>query len=356
MIRLLIICFIFLLLYLGFSALGQLDSQLTVNFYDYYLETSFFTFISLYLLLTIATLIGIKLIILIIDLPWILKNLLVSKRAISANYQLMRAMVESIIGDKSQSIITIKKIAGRINKENEIFYKLLLAESEEQIDLKIKYFQELEQQKYQTAFVTKRLAQLFYRNNMYDKSEDYAVKSFNLNESDSETLEILIDCYAKLSLWSKLAFIVSKLTMVNKDKLQSSKYKISNYYLLAAQNMLEINDHKNAIHYLELAMNLVPSHYQALNLYCTLNSSGNSFGKNNKNMEILKTAFIDQPSFEIVEIYKKFTMMADIKIYEDLAILVNPQEHLGLFLAISAYLDLPEKMKILRDDPELLSS
>lgn len=347
MIRLLIICCVFLLLYLGFSILDQLDSRLTISFYDYYLETSFFTFISLYLLLTIVTIISIKLILLIIDLPWTLKNLLVSKKVISANYQLMKAMVEAIIGDKSRSIITVKKIAGSLNKENEIFYKLLLAECEEPVDLKIKYFQELEQQKYQTAFVTKRLAQLFYQNNIYDKSENYAVRSFNLNESDSETLEILIDCYAKLSLWSKLAFILSKLAMVNKEKLQSIKYKISDYYLLAAQNMLEISDNKNAIYYLELAINLVPSNYQALNLYFTLNISG----KNNRNIEMLKTAFIERPSFEIVEIYKKFTKVANIKIYEDLASLVDPKDHLGLFLAISAYLDLPEKVEILRNNP-----
>ncbi len=350
MIRLLIISITFFLLYLGFTTLNQLDSTLTINFYDYHLETSFFTFISLYILLTILSLIVIKIILLIIDFPIILKKIFSVKKAGNVNYMLMKAMAQSIIGDKSQSLVMIKKIAGYLSEENRIFYILLLAESEKEIDTKIKYLQQLEQSKHYTSFVNKKLAQLYYQNNMYEQSENYAVRSFNLNESDSEILEILIDCYAKLSLWTKFVFVVSKLAKIDKEKLQSIKEKISNYYFLAANNMVETNDDRTAIQYLESAIKIVPSNYQALNLYFSLNSSS----KNSKNIEMLKNAFIKKPSFEIVQIYREFTLMPSSEIYEDLAILVDPKEYFGLFLAIASYLNLPEKIKILKNEPKLL--
>jgi hypothetical protein len=144
--------------------------------------------------------------------------------------------------------------------------------------------------------------------------------------------------------------VVSKLAKIDKEKLQSIKEKISNYYFLAANNMVETNDDKTAIQYLESAIKLVPSNYQALNLYFSLNSSS----KNSKNIEMLKNAFIEKPSFEIVQIYREFTLMPSSEIYEDLAILVDHKKYFGLFLAIATYLDLPEKIEILKNEPKLL--
>lgn len=350
MIRLLIICITFLLLYLGFSVLNQLDSTLTLNLYDYYIETSFFTFIILYILFTLFSAIFLKIIFLIIDLPANLKDLFFSKRATTNNYLLMKAMAEYIAGEESKSVATSQKIAHRLTKENKVFYTLLLAEAELDTSIRIKYFQELEQSKHYSAFVTKRLAQIFYQNNMYETAENYAVRSFNLNEFDSETLEILLDCYAKLSLWTKFIFVASKLNRVDTQKLESIKNKIADYYVDAAKNMLEANKTKDAIHYLESAIKLIPSHISALNLYLPMNSSS----WNNKNIEILKAAFANNPSFEIVELYKQFSSVPPLRIYEDLAMLVNPKQYLGLFLAIAAYLGLPEKIKNLKNEPELL--
>lgn len=347
MIRLLIFCITFLLLYFSFSMLSQLDSRLTLNLYDYYIETTFFTFVILYILLTLCTAIFFKILFLIIDLPSNLKDIFFSKRASNDNYLLMKAMAEYVSGEKSKSLVTSQKISYRLSQENKVFHTLLLAEAELEPSVKIKYFQELEQSKDYIPFVTKRLAQIHYQNNMYEIAENYAVRSFNLNESDGETLEILLNCYAKLALWTKFVFVVSKLSRVDGQKLESIKNKIADYYVIAAKNILEANEEKDAIHYLESAIKLIPSHIEALNLY--LHSSR----WNNKNIELLKIAFTESPSFEIIELYKKFSTNDSSKIYDDLANSVDPKQYLGLFLAIAAYLDLPEKIKNLKDEPEL---
>ncbi|WP_425363459.1 heme biosynthesis HemY N-terminal domain-containing protein [Candidatus Tisiphia endosymbiont of Hybos culiciformis] len=348
MIRLLIFCSTFLLLYFSFSMLSQLDSRLTLNLYDYYIETTFFTFVILYILLTLSTAIFFKILFLIINLPSNLKDIFFSKRASNDNYLLMKAMAEYVSGEKSKSLVTSQKISYRLSQENKVFHTLLLAEAETEMSVKIKYFQELEQSKHYIPFVTKRLAQIHYQNNMYAIAENYAVRSFNLNESDSETLEILLNCYAKLALWTKFVFVISKLSRTDTQKLESLKNKIADYYVIAAKNMLEINDTKEAIYYLESAIKLIASHIEALNLYLPLNSSK----WNNKNIELLQIAFAENPSFKIVELYKKFSANDSLKIYDDLTNSVDPKQHLELFLAIAVYLDLPEKIKNLKDESE----
>ncbi len=350
MTKLLIVCFTFLLSYLSFSTLNQFDSKLICNLYDYYVETTFFTLVVLYILFTFISVILFKIIFLIINIPSNVKDFFFSKRVINDNYLLMQAMAEYITGGKLKSGSLIQKIVYRLSKEKKMFYTLFLAETEIDPSIKLKYFQELEQSKYYSAFVFKRLAQIFYHNNMYKIAENYAVKSFNLNKFDSETLEILLDCYAELSLWTKFVFIVSKLNKIDAQKLEYIKNKIVNYYIDAAKNMLEVDEIKKAIYYLELAIKLVPSHIEALNIYLPLNYSS----WNNDNIKKLKIAFADNPCFEIVKLYKKFASIAPSEIYEELAILADPKQYLGLFLAIAAYFDLPEKIKNLKSESELL--
>ncbi|MCC8417437.1 MAG: hypothetical protein LN588_02780 [Rickettsia endosymbiont of Bryobia graminum] len=346
MIRLLVICATFLLLYFGFSFLSQLDSTLIINLYNYHIESSFFTSIIIYILSTIIIIGAIKIICAILDIPSFLMEIFRTKKTNTNLSQLMEAMKELIIGEKAKSLNITKKIEeNSLKQDKKRLFHLLLAETEEDTDQKIKYFQELEQIKYCSSFVTKRLAQIFYNNNLYKKSEDYAIKSFYLNEYDGENLENLINCYSKLGEWEKFAFIVPKLHKVDKQKFESIKDNIIDNYILAAKNMVDANDNRKALYYLKSALEISPANSKALDLYLTINSSN----KKNEDSKILHNAFAKKPSFEIVKLYKKFYQLEPIKIYNNLESIVNPQEHLGLFLSIAAYLDLPDKIKSLKN-------
>lgn len=347
MIRLLLICIIFLLSYFGFLALSQLDSIVSFNLYNFYIETTFFTFITIFILSLLFVFIVFKIVFLILDLPSNLKVFFHSKQIANNNYLLIQALTEHIIGEHSKAISSMKKITSYLTPETKEFYFLFLAEIEKVPEKQIQLLQKLEKSKHYTSFITKRLASLHYKNSMYSTAEEYAIKSFNLNESDSETLEILIDCYAKLSSWTKLAFLIAKLHRLDPIKYNKIKGKLADYCVLAAKNMLD-NDQADAVHNLELAIKLVPSHYDALTLYFSLHKTKN-------NTEILKNAFIDHPSLEIAQLYKQFSLMPLTKIYEDLIKFVNPNEYLGLFLSIAAYYDLPDKIEQLRNTPKLLT-
>lgn len=269
MIKLLTTCIIFLLLYLGFSVISQLDSQLNLTVYDYYLETTFFTATIFFVLIIIVTSTIVKTIFVLFNLPSTIKNFFYSKiitrKAELTNRSIMQAMAECIIGNKTKSVEIINKISNDLKPENIEFYDLILAESATAIDQKIQHFQKLEQSKDYSLFAIKRLTQIFYTSSSYRQAEDYASKLYNLNEADSENLEILIDCYAKLSLWNKFTFMLSKLNKIDRPRLLSIEDKISKYFLQAIEEMKAQNNEQAAYDYLELECKLYPHKVKMLN-------------------------------------------------------------------------------------------
>lgn len=351
MFRLLIICIVFLLLYLGFSIVETLDSQVVLTLYDYHVETTFFSLLTFGILSLLISFIVIKILILIIDLPSKIQDIFTTRKINNNQYSLVRSISEYIIDNKSKAGSIARKISLPIKKENRELYTLILANTEEEISKKIAYFEELETSKQFTFFAAKNLAILFYRKSFYQEAEGYASKAYNLNEFDSDVIAILINCYGKLALWEKFTFVVAKLAKLNKSKFAMMSSEIAEYYLSAAKMTVENNNTEIAIDYLELALSLNCIIPAILELYLTLNSNIN----NNKKIKILKNAFNAHPSLEIVKIFKKFTELLNYQIYEELTSELNIKEHLILFLAIAAYLDLPDKIASLKASPKLLS-
>jgi tetratricopeptide (TPR) repeat protein len=255
-------------------------------------------------------------------------------------------MAKLLIGNKLKSAEIAKTVNPNISAENKELFNLILAESEGDIEQKIQYFKGLVGSKNFNYFALKRLAQIFHNREVYQRAEDYAIKAFNLNELDSDILEILIHCYANLSLWSKFTFVISKLSKVDPEKLSKLAGKVAEYYLLAAKNVLELGNDKEATNYLQSAFEFNPAYIEALELYLALNIN---LHQQNRNLEILESAFIANPCFEIMELYFRTSNLPAPRIYEELATIVDPKQHLGLFLAIAAYLNLPEKIMVLKE-------
>ncbi|MFY9589718.1 tetratricopeptide repeat protein [Rickettsia endosymbiont of Halotydeus destructor] len=350
MFRLLIICIIFLLLYLGFSLVEERDSGVVLTLYDYHIETTFFSLFAFEILALIVSFILIKILILIIDLPTQIQNIFTERKINNNQYSLVRSLSEYIIGNKNKAASIARKILN-LKKENKEFHILILAETEEEISKKITHFQELETYKQFNSFAAKKLALLFYNKNFYQEAESYATKVYNLNEYDSEVIAILINCYGKLASWGKFTFVVAKLARFDKIKLIIMNSEIAEYYLLAARNMVENNKTENAIEYLEIALNLNCVTHEILELYFTLNPKINI----NKKTKILKNAFKAHPSLKIVEISTKYTDLLHTKIYEELTGELDVKDHLTLLLATAAYLNLPDKIAELKGKPKLLS-
>ena len=74
MIRFLILCAVFFLLYLGFNAINDFDSVINVSILDYQIQTTVFTFSAIFLLVQLVLMIVLKTVFLIFDLPSIISQ------------------------------------------------------------------------------------------------------------------------------------------------------------------------------------------------------------------------------------------------------------------------------------------
>jgi len=351
MIRFLILCTVFGLTYCSFLILAQFDSNLTITLNDYFIETTSFALLTLLIILVSVLIIILKSVFYIFRIPTIIKQKLYERKNKKAYYSMVQAMAELLIGNKSKSHNAVKNLQSTLSIEFTEFFNLIFAEIEDDNDKKIQYLRELIKSKDYSYFATKKLAQILYASSLYQQSMHYANLIFNINESDIEIIDILINCYAKLSLWEKFISITSKRSIIDDKKFSYLRNQISEYYILAAKEILEHGEDKEAMRYLELAIEYNLASIEAIDLYCALDLSLNG---SIKNLDIIETAIANNPSFELMEIYAKSANLTSIRIYEKLEILANPKKHLGLFLAIAAYLDLPEKINELKSSQKLL--
>lgn len=334
MFRLLFICSIILLLYFGFTLMQSFDSKVLISLYNYDIETTFVFSIIAFLLLLVSCVIVVRFLILIIDLPIKIQNIFHNKKINNDRHSLVSAFAKYIIGDKAKAGSIAKKNLSTKDLENEQeFYNLILTETEEDIDKKITYFQNLSKSREFTFYSNKNLAKLYYDKSLYQEAENYAIKAYNLNEYDLENLIILLYCYGELSAWTKFTFIANKIAKIHKKKSISNSSKVADYYLLAAKQEVDSNNISNALDYLESALEANFWNIELLEFYLKLNSNLND----SKKIKLLKDAFQVAPSLELVKLFKKYTTLSDEQIYEELTKELNDEV---LTLAISAYLNL----------------
>lgn len=345
MIRFLIVCAAFFIAYLGFSALAVFDSKIFVTAYNYSVETTIFSFIAVLLILVLLIAFALKTIFFIFDIPSLINKKLAASRNKKVTFGLIKALSYLLINNKSKSVEEVRKFAGTIKPEHKELFELLQAETADNFDHKIQHYRMLKSSTDYNYLAMKRLAQTFYSQGLYEQAVEYASVAFNANEHDQEIIEILINCYGKLSLWTKFTFMVqkfSKLELENQGNIQSV---IANYYLIAAKDMLESGQDADAIGYLESALEFNPVFTPALDLYYALNIN---LHKASDNLEIVEDAFIANPTFELAEIYIKASDLPAQEIYENLAKLVDQKQYYPVFMTIAAYLNLPAKLEYLR--------
>ena len=68
MIRFLILCAVFFLLYLGFNTINDFDSNVNISVLDYQIETTVFTFLAIFLIVQLILMIVLKTVFLICEI------------------------------------------------------------------------------------------------------------------------------------------------------------------------------------------------------------------------------------------------------------------------------------------------
>lgn len=357
MIRFLILCAVFFLLYLGFNTINDFDSVVNISVLDYQIETTVFTFSAMFLIIQLILMIVLKTVFLVFDLPFIISRSWHKRKLKRVNDRLLRVISEFLMGNRQKSLELTNKLVPDFDENNKDLASLILAESESSFDMQIQRFRSLVDKKNYSIYAAKKLAQIFFDSGYYTESEEYASKAFNENDTDIQLMIMLIRIYAKTASWEKMIFVVSKLQRADMKLLAHYSEEISSYYYLAAKASLAKGNDNEAIKFLESSLELKPDYLEALNLFTELSVNMNNSASM---LKILRSAFVSYPCFEIALMYIKCSRSSVNAVYGTLAGLVKPSEHNALFLAIAAYLGLYDKIadirepKLINYDPEKL--
>ncbi len=351
MIRFLILCTVFFLLYLAFNAIGEFDSNLQLSVYGYEIESTLFTFGAFFIATQLVLMIVLKLIFLIFDIPSIIKKKWHKRKLIKINKKLLYVLAELLMGNRKKSLSQTNSIINDIDEDNKEVINLVLAEAEPSFDKKIQYYRNLIDKKNYSVYASKKLAEIFYENTHHKQAEECAVRAFNEDDTDTELMLILIRIYANLGEWPKLVFIVSKLQRADVKMIEENAEEIASYYYAAAKSYLQSGSDDEALKFLEYALELNPIYIEALNLFTELSTNVNNTVAI---LKILRAAFSANPCFEVARMYADSATGSAEAIYGTLAGIAQPAKYPALFLALAAYLGLIEKITELKE-PKLIS-
>ncbi|RYE06536.1 MAG: hypothetical protein EOP33_05030 [Rickettsiaceae bacterium] len=338
MIKVIVICIFSLITYLSLSSIDQLNNQVTISFQDYTIEASLICIILTVATSMLALVTAINISTLFFNLPQIIKDKIKANKSQKTNLLLIQAAIFLLINDKNKAKQLSNKISSDVKEYIEL-KNLILAESEENLDRKLDYYQKLKSSKDCEAFAIRKLAATYFTLGSFAKAEDFASKGLAIDEKDIATIEILVNCYAQQKAWTKYDDSIAKLKKFDHHEISKISPQLAIYYMQAAKEMLEKGEDNKAIHFVESALELNPSNNEALDLYTSINLSLNN-GHNN--LKILSSAFSYNPSFEIAVMYIHTSTQSAQQIYNDLSTLVDSTDlsYKSLFLAIKAYLNL----------------
>ena len=161
------------------------------------------------------------------------------------------------------------------------------------------------------------------------------------NQNDAEILILKFEIYYHLNKFEKFTSIINKFNSIDISLWKQYFPSIALYTFKAAQKEVEKGFENKALSHIEMSLLYKPDMFEAIELYCLININ---LGQSEKNLEILSAAFSNSPSFELFELYAKSSQDDADKFYEKLCQLCDSKQNLELFLAICAYLNLPNRV------------
>jgi len=148
MIRFLILCTIFFLLYFGFNTINEFDSAVNISVLDYQIQTTIFTFSALFIIVQLLLMIVLKTIFSIFDLPFIISRNWYKRKLQRINERLLKIISELIMGNRQKSLELTNKILPDLDENCIEFRDLVLAESTSSFDMQIQRLRTLLGKKY----------------------------------------------------------------------------------------------------------------------------------------------------------------------------------------------------------------
>lgn len=350
MLRFLLLCITVFLMYVGFTYVSTYDTNVQFALANYTIETTLFTFVVITLVLLLLLLTGLKFIFLLFDLPQIIKNKMHRNKLQRLNSKALKSVADLLMGNKVSALDLAGRVVVENGEDNTDILHLIKAEKNEAFEEKVRYLRMLTDKKHFSTYATKKLAELFYNSSHYAEAEEYAVMAFNKDDTDTAVMLLLIRIYAKMSVWHKMIFIVSKIQRADSSLLESISGEVARYYFLAAKHYLAAEDDAEAAKYLESSLSLKVDYIEALTLYSEIKMNMKHTAEV---LKVLRAAYSYCPTFEIAELFIRCSMSSPEVIYNNLTSIADPKDNNGLYLAIAAYLGLTDKINQLKNSDPL---
>lgn len=317
------------------------DTNIEIILYEYHIQTSIFTFTILFIIFQFALIFLLKILSFLFNINSIIQDKLQRSKMQKHNQTLLQSITQLLMDKKEAALGIINKILpNMVGDDFDNAQNLVAAETEKSFDKKIYYLRILLDKRGYNIYAAKKLTEIFYENGHYSEAENYAITAFNMDDTDTNLMLMLIRIYAKLQNYAKMVFVVSKLQRANSKLLEANAKEIAEYYFDGAKSLIESDNDEEAIKYVESALELKPDFTEALALFVELNLNRKNTALS---MKLLKQAFAVSPSFDIAVMYINTSNASSKVAYETLAKVVNVNHYLSLFLAIASYLGLEKE-------------
>lgn len=333
-------------MYVGFTYVSAYDTNVQFALANYTIETTLFTFTVITLVLLLLLLTGLKFVFLIFDLPQIIRNKMHRNKLQRLNNKALKSIADLIMGKKVSALDLASRVVLENGEDNSDILHLIKAEKNDAFEEKVRYLRMLTDKKHFSIYATKKLAELFYNSSHYAEAEEYAVMAFNKDDTDIDIMLLLIRIYAKMSVWHKMIFIVSKIQRADSALLESISDEVAKYYFLAAKHYLAAEDDAEAAKYLESSLSLKVDYLEALILYSEIKINMKHTAEV---LKVLRTAYSYSPTFEIAQLFINCSMSSPEVTYNTLKSIAGSKDNNGLYLAIAAYLGLTDKIDELKN-------
>lgn len=342
--KMLAILLISIVLFFVYSELKDYNVEIKIEFLDYIINTNS-VFLVFVLLLLLMLLLSINIIFSFISNKInLIKDNYVGTKSEGALSKLIESALLIALENKKEAEKYLQEINIEYLSQNQKnYYKLLQAiTSSETIPLKLYHYI----QKYPILYdqVSKKLAKIEFKLGNLDKALEYARQYYAVSNHDESINILLAEIYSEKKDWKAMDGVIS--SFVFEKTASSALKKFSELYLLSAKNFLNNGKNIDALSYCKKSIDLDPSNLEACELFAEI-------AVGNKNYELINNILINSfakgPSFELFLIIRKFSDMSDEDLYFELLNVSSDNNDLGLYLAISTYLNLEDKQKEILD-------
>jgi hypothetical protein len=204
---------------------------------------------------------------------------------------------------------------------------------ETSFEKKIIYLTQLSQIKEYEFYSYYQLTQIMLEYKNYEQALVDAKKAISYDKGNLDIHWLLLEIYMNLFMWEEFIEIFIFLKKQNNFIVNNKAKLISQYLIFVAKN---IKDSVKIKWLLENALVYDLVNIEVLKWLCEINITNK---KIEQNKILLGNAFLALPSFDLFLLYIYYSDIEKTDLYEELAIIVNPNNNLNLFLSIAAFLN-----------------